>query len=154
MATWDDVRRLVAALPGTDEHASYGGHPSWRVRQQAFVWDRPLRRADRSALEEEAPAESEPVLGVRVADEGVKAALIADGPDAFFTTPHFDGYAAVLVRLEQIPLPGLAELVEDAWRLCAPKRLLAEFDRQLGGRHIEGDSPTACPQPGPATGWP
>ncbi len=130
VATWDDVRRLVAALPGTDEDASYGGNPSWRVRQQAFVWDRPLRRADRSALGEEAPAESEPVLGVRVADEGVKAALIADDPDVFFTTPHFDGYAAVLVRLERIPLPELAELVEDAWRLRAPKRLLAEFDRQ------------------------
>jgi hypothetical protein len=121
MATWDDVRRLVAALPGTDEHASYGGHPSWRVRQQAFVWDRPLRRADRSALEEEAPAESEPVLGVRVADEGVKAALIADGPDAFFTTPHFDGYAAVLVRLEQIPLPGLAELVRGRMATVRPQ---------------------------------
>jgi len=132
VATWDDVRHLVAALPGTDEHASYGGNPSWRVRQQAFVWDRPLRRADRSAIGGKAPAESEPVLGVRVADEGVKAALIADDPDVFFTTPHFDGYAAVLVRLEWIPLPELAVLVDDAWRLRAPKRLLAEFDRQLG----------------------
>lgn len=132
MATWDDVRRLVAALPGTDEHASYGGNPSWRVRQQAFMWERPLRRADRSALGDGAPAESEPVLAVRVADEGVKAALIADDPDVFFTTPHFNGYAAVLVRLERIGLPDLAELVEDAWRLRAPKRRLAEFDRQLG----------------------
>ncbi len=130
VATLDDVRRLVAALPGTDEHASYGRNPSWRVRQQAFVWDRPLRRADRAALGEEAPAESEPVLGVCVADEGVKAALIAGHPHVFFTTPHFDGYAAVLIRLERIPLPELAELVEDAWRLRAPKRLLAEFDRQ------------------------
>lgn len=132
MATWDDVRRLVAALPGTDEHASYGGNPSWRVRQQAFMWERPLRRVDQSALGDGAPAESEPVLGVRVADEGVKAALIADAPDVFFTTPHFNGYAAVLVRPERIGLPDLAELVEDAWRLRAPKRRLAEFDRQLG----------------------
>ncbi len=132
VATWDDVRRLVAALPDTDEHASYGGHPSWRVRSQAFVWDRPLRGADRSALGHGAPAESEPVLGVRVADEGVKAALIADNPDVFFTTPHFDGYAAVLVRLERLPVPELAELVEDAWRLGAPKRLLATFDPQRG----------------------
>ncbi len=132
VATWDDVRRLVARLPGADEHASYGGNPAWRVCRQAFVWDRPLRPADRVALGEEAPAESEPVLGVRVADEGVKAALIADAPDVLFTTPHFDGYAAVLVRLEQIPLPELAELVEEAWRRRACKRLLVEFDRQVG----------------------
>jgi hypothetical protein len=130
VATWDDVRGLVAALPETDEHASYGGNPSWRVRRQAFVWERPLRRADRAALGPEAPGQSEPVLGVRVADEGIKAALIADEPDVFFTTPHFDGYAAVLVRLERIALPELAELVEEAWRLRAPKRLLAELDRQ------------------------
>lgn len=132
MATWDDLRRLVTALPETDEHPSYGGHPSWRVRRRAFVWDRPLRPADRSALGDGAPAESEAVLGVRVADEGAKAALIADAPDVFFTTPHFDGYAAVLVRLERVSLPELAELVEDAWRLRAPERLLAEFDSQLG----------------------
>lgn len=73
MATWDDVRRLVAALPDTDEHASYGGCPSWRVHGKAFVWDRPLRSADRRALAEAAPDETEPLLGIRVADEGVKA---------------------------------------------------------------------------------
>ena len=130
VANWDDVRRLVAALPGTDEQASYGRHPSWRVHQKMFVWDRPLTRADQAALGDQTPPESEPLLGVRVADEGVKAALIADEPDIFFTTPHFNGYPAVLVRLERIPLPELAELIEDAWRLRAPKLLLAEFDRQ------------------------
>lgn len=77
--------------------------------------------------------EAEPVLGVRVADEGVKAALIADEPDVFFTTPHFDGYPAVLVRLERIPVEELAELVEDGWRVRAPKRVLAYFDGRRGG---------------------
>ena len=130
MATWADVRRLVAALPDTDEHASYGRHPSWRVHQRGFVGERPLRAADRAALGPAAPDEAEPVLGVRVADEGVKAALIADEPDVFFTTPHFDGYPAVLVRLERLPLDELAELIEDAWRARAPKRLLADFDHR------------------------
>ncbi len=131
MATWDDVRRLVAALPDTDEHTSYRGCPSWRVHGKAFVWDRPLRSADRRALAE-APEEAEPLLGIRVADGGVKAALIADTPDVFLTTPHFDGYPVVLARLERIPVDELAELVEDAWRLRAPKRLLAEFDSRPG----------------------
>lgn len=132
VATWADVRRLVAALPDTDEHASYGGHLAWRVRQKGFVWERPLRGADRAALGPAAPDEAEPVLGVQVADEGVKAALIADEPDVFFTTPHFDGYPAVLVRLERILVDELAELVEDAWRARAPKRLLADYDSRPG----------------------
>ena len=130
VAGWDDVRRLVAALPDTDENASYGGHPSWRVHGKAFVWARPLRRADRDALGDRAPGEGEPLLGVQVSDEGVKAALIADEPDIFFTTPHFDGYAAVLVRLGRIGLDELAELVEDAWRSRAPKRLAADLERR------------------------
>ena len=132
VATWDDVRRLVAALPDADEHASYGGCPSWQVHGKAFVWDRPLRSADRRALAEAAPDETEPLLGIRVADEGVKAALIAGAPTVFFTTPHFDGYPVVLARLERIPVDELAELVEDAWRLRAPKRLLAEVDSRPG----------------------
>jgi len=132
VATWEDVRRLVAALPDTNEHASYGGSPSWRVHRKAFVWSRPLGPADHRALAEAAPDEREPLLGIRVADEGVKVALIADAPDVFLTTPHFDGYPVVLARLERIPVDELAELVEDAWRLRAPKRLLVEFDSRLG----------------------
>lgn len=132
VATWDDVRRLVAALPDTDEHASYGGSSSWRVHGKAFVWDRPLRPADIRALAGEAPDAAEPLLGISVADDGDKIALITDAPDVFLTTPHFDGYPVVLARLERISVDELAELVEDAWRLRAPKRLLAEFDSRQG----------------------
>lgn len=124
----------MAALPDTDEHCSYGGHPSWRVHRRAFVWDRPLRRAEHEALGDGAPGETEPVLGAQVSDEGVKAALIADGPDVFFTTPHFDGYPVVLIRLERIALDELTELVQDAWRCRAPKRLLAEAREPMDGR--------------------
>lgn len=128
MAGWDDVRRLVAALPGTDEHASYGGRPAWRVQGQGFVRERPLRPADRQALGTSAPSDDDPVLGVQVADEGVKSALIADEPEVFFTVPHFDGHPVVLVRLDRIGVDELAELVEDAWRLRAPRRLAATRD--------------------------
>ena len=135
MATWDDVRRLVAALPDTDEHTSYGGVPSWRVHRRGFVWERPLRAAERAALGAAAPDEAEPVLGVRVVDEGVKAALLADEPGVFFTTPHFDGWPVVLARLDRIGPEELAELVEDAWQALAPERLLA------------GRSTTSAPDP-------
>lgn len=134
MATWDDVRGLVAALPDTDEHPSYDARPAWRVHHKAFVWDRPLTATDRAALGQASPVEGEAVLGVRVTDEGVKAALIADEPAVFFTIPHFDGHAVVLLRLSQVSTDVLAEVVEDAWRARAPRRLIAEFD-QLRSRH-------------------
>ncbi len=126
VATWDDVRRLVAALPGTDEHASYVGLPSWRVAGKAFVWERPLGASDLAALGDAAPAGDVPLLGVRVADEGEKRALLRGDPRVFLTTPHFDGYPVVLVRLDRVADAVLAELVEDAWRDRAPRRLLAE----------------------------
>lgn len=132
MATWDDVRALVAALPETEERAAHGDRPAWRVRDKLFVWDRPLRPSDREALPlESAPRPDEPILGVRVADEGVKQALIADEPEVFFTTPHFDGYPAVLVRLERIDRLELAELVTDAWRLRAPRKLVLAHESAL-----------------------
>lgn len=120
MATWEDVRRLALALPETDEYVSRGV-PTWRVKQKAFVWDRPLGKADRSALGAAAP--EGPVLGALVADLGVKEALLADDPEVFFTIPHFDGYPAVLVLLERIEAGELEEVIVDAWLARAPVRL-------------------------------
>ncbi|MEJ3745736.1 MmcQ/YjbR family DNA-binding protein [Actinomycetes bacterium KLBMP 9797] len=127
MATWDDVGRLALALPETTERPSYDGLPQWRVRDKSFAWERPLRRADLEALGDAAP--DGPILGVRVPDVGVKEALVADDPEVYFTTPHFDGYPAVLVRLERIAVPELEELLTEAWLTRAPKRLAAEFAR-------------------------
>jgi hypothetical protein len=120
VATWADVRRLALALPATTEGTSWGA-PAWKVRDRTFVWERPLRRADLEQLGDAAP--EGPVLGAAVADEGVKLALVADDPAVYLTTPHFDGYAAVLVRLDAIDVPELAELVTEAWLAKAPKRL-------------------------------
>ena len=123
MATWDDVARVCLALPGTTEVRSRGMR-QWKVADKLFVWERPLRRPDLAELGDAAPAG--PVLGARVPDEGAKRALIAAEPGAYFTTSHFDGYPAVLVRLEELDAAGLSELVEDAWACRAPRRLLAE----------------------------
>lgn len=130
MATLDEVRRLALALPGTAERASYGGAPSWTVAGRAFVWERPLRAKDLTDLAAagvEAP--EGPVLGVRVADDGVKAALLADDPAVFLTTPHFDGHPVLLVRLERVGGDVLQELVTEAWLASAPARLAGQLDR-------------------------
>ena len=124
MASWDDVRRIALALPETSEGTSWG-HASWGVKGKGFVWERPLRNADLKALGEGAP--TGPILGVRVEHLGAKEALLADDPAVFFTTPHFDGYPAVLVRLEEIALDELEELVVEAWLCRAPKRLAKAY---------------------------
>ena len=124
MASWDDVARVCLALPATTEQPSYGGARSWRVRDKAFVWERPLRRKDLAELGDAAP--DGPALAAYVPDEGAKAALIADEPDVYFTTSHFDGYPAVLCRLDRLDAQALTELVSEAWACRAPRRLLAE----------------------------
>jgi hypothetical protein len=120
MANWEDVRRLVLALPETSETVSHG-NLFWRVRDKGFVWERPLRTADLRALGDAAPAG--PILGARVEHLVAKEALLADDPGVFFTTPHFDGFAAVLVRLEEITPQDLEEVVVEAWLAMAPPRL-------------------------------
>ena len=118
------MRRIALALPDTDEGVSWG-RASWRVRGKGFVWERPLGKRDLDALGADAP--DGPILGARVADVGVKEALIADDPAVFFTIPHFDGYPAVLVRLGEISMPELDELITEAWLLRAPKKLAKEY---------------------------
>jgi hypothetical protein len=124
VATWDDVRRIALSLPDTSEQLSHG-HASWRVRDKGFVWERPLRPADVRALAEGAP--DGPILGARVEHLVAKEALLADDPDVYFTTPHFDGYASVLVKLEHITLDDLEELIVEAWLARAPKRVAREY---------------------------
>jgi len=124
MATWDDVERIVSALPETTEGQAYGTR-AWRVRKKLVVWERPLRRSDLLALGDAAP--DGPILGAMVADEMDKDLLIARAPDIYFTTPHFRGYPAILVRLERISVPELETVIEDAWLRQAPKRLVKAY---------------------------
>jgi hypothetical protein len=124
MATWDDVQRLALALPETAEGTSFG-NLAWTVKDKSFAWERPLRRGDIEALGDAAP--DGPILCVRVPDVGVKDALIADDPGVFFTTPHFNGYPAILVRLDEIAVDELDELLTEAWLARAPKRLAQQY---------------------------
>jgi hypothetical protein len=124
VATWDDVASVLEELPLIEERSTH----DWRIGKKLIAWERPLRKSDRDALTSLGiePPEGD-ILAVRVADEGVKFALIADEPGMYFTTPHFDGYPAVLVKLAEIDELGLRELVTEAWLTQAPKRLVEEF---------------------------
>jgi hypothetical protein len=124
VADWDDVRRIALGLPQTSERTSHG-NAAWRVRDKLFVWERPLRKADLRALGDTAPAGA--ILGARVEHVGAKEALLADASGLYFTTPHFDGYPAILVRLEEIGLDDLEEVIVEAWLVQAPKRLAREY---------------------------
>ena len=124
MAGWDDVRELALPLPEAEERLSRGLQ-QWRVRDKLFVWERPLRRSDLEALGDRAP--SGPILGARVEHLGAKEALLANDEGVFFTTPHFDGYPAILVRLERIDVEGLDEVIVEAWLARAPKRLAKAY---------------------------
>ena len=124
MATWEDVRLLALALPETSEGLSRGLR-QWRVKDKGFVWERPLRRADLDALGDEVP--EGPILGARVEHLVAKEALLADDPTVYFTTPNFDGYPAILVRLDRIGLEDLQELIVEAWLARAPTRLVKTY---------------------------
>jgi len=124
MATWDDVRRLALALPETDERLSRGSC-QWRVQDKLFVWERPLRASDLKALGDAAP--QGPILGARVEHLVAKEALIADASGVYFTTPHFDGYPAILVELQKISVADLEEVTVEAWLARAPAKLAAAF---------------------------
>jgi hypothetical protein len=124
VATWDDVRRLALALPETSERTSRD-NAQWRVKDKLFVWERPLRRSDLEALGDAAP--EGPILGARVEHLGAKEALVQDPSGVYFTTPHFDGYPAILVQLEKIGVEELEEIVTEAWLARAPTRLAKEY---------------------------
>ena len=112
MATEDDVRRIALSLPETIEKPWFGS-PGFRVKDKGFLRIR---------------SEAEGALVVFVADLGEKEALLASEPAKFFTTPHYDGYPTVLVRLDAVDEDELTELIVESWRLKAPKRVLKAYD--------------------------
>lgn len=111
MVTEDEVRALALALPETAEKPMYGT-PAFYVRGRWFA----------------RITQEDGVLAVPVGGVELKHELIAAVPGTFFSTPHYDGHAVVLVRLAAVAPGELAELLTDAWRLRAPKRIAAAFD--------------------------
>jgi hypothetical protein len=124
VAGFEDVRALALALPEASERGDRG-RLQWRVRDRLFVWERSLRPREAAELGDAAP--DGPILAARVEHLGAKEALLASDPAVFFTTSHFDGYPAVLTRLDRISGTDLEELVTEAWLVRAPKRLVDAF---------------------------
>jgi len=104
------VREIALALPGMEEGTSYGT-PAFRVRKKLVA-----------RLKEDA----ESLVVFVTLDE--KEALLVAAPEVYFTTPHYDGYGAILVRLSEVDADELAERIEGVWRRVAPKRLVAQHD--------------------------
>jgi hypothetical protein len=111
MPDWSDVVAAGRALPEVEE-GTWFRTPCLKVRKKSFCRMR----------------EDGETLVIRVVDLEDKEALLRSDPDVYWTTPHYDGYPYVLMRLAVADPRQLAELVEDAWRLVAPKRLVAAYD--------------------------
>jgi hypothetical protein len=127
MATLDDVAQMAAELPEVTEGERYGNR-TWLVAGKAFAWDRPFSKADIRRFGDQVPPDG-PILAVLVEDPGEKEAVLAANQDAFFTIPHFDGYAAVLIQLPKVSARALRDALTDGWLTCAPPALARQLKR-------------------------
>jgi hypothetical protein len=120
MADADDVRRVALALPDVEEIDSDGF--DFRVGGKGFVWSYPERLpGQRRVIRTD-------IAVLFVGDEAEKQALLLGEPEVFFTAPGYDGWPLVMLRLAQVDIERLTELVTDAWRMRAPRDLAGEMD--------------------------
>ncbi|MDQ4089008.1 MAG: MmcQ/YjbR family DNA-binding protein [Actinomycetota bacterium] len=130
MVTLEEAAQMALALPEVTEGLSRGWR-TWAVKGKTFAWERPFTKADIKRFGAETPPDG-PILAVRVADLGEKEAVLADPPKGFFTIPHFDGFAAVLVQLDAVGKRALREAIVDGWLACAPDPLAEAYLARKG----------------------
>jgi hypothetical protein len=132
MVTLDAVARVALELPEVVEDERHGNR-SWSVAGKGFAWERSFSKADLKRFGDEPPPDG-PILAVRVEDLGEKEALLADPPAGFFTIPHFNGYAAVLIQLRLATRAAVRAAIVDAWLACAPPGLTEPYLSRRRGR--------------------
>jgi hypothetical protein len=120
-----DVRRRALSLPEATEGVRHG-QATWSIRAKAFVWERTFSKADLERFGDDA-IPTGTIVAVRVDDLSEKGALLASGPEGFFTIPHFDGYAAILIQLEVVSRTNLDQAIVDGWLCSAPKTLVRAY---------------------------
>ena len=124
MLTLEEVKAFVERLPEVTEGARHGNR-TWFVAGKAFAWERPFTKADIRRFGDETPPTGD-IVAMSVADLAEKEAVLAEGTPGVFTTPHFNGYPAVLLQLQRVPKRKGRELLLDAWLACAPRKLADE----------------------------
>lgn len=127
-ATYEDVARIVQSLPETVEGERHGTR-TWFVKDKPFAWARGFSKADIKRFGD-APIPQGPILAVHVEDLHEKEAVLAAHPKAFFTIPHFDGYAAVLILLRKVTKRELRDALVDGWLARAPRQLADEYAKR------------------------
>ena len=125
MVSLDEAARIASELPEVTQGERYGQR-TWSVGDKAFAWERPFSKADLRRFGDASPPDG-PILAVRVEDLGEKEAVLAAQTKGFFTIPHFDGYAAVLIQLRTVPKRSLREAIVDGWLACASPKLAEEY---------------------------
>ena len=125
MVTEEDVAAMAMALPDVTEGERHGNR-TWTVGKKTFAWVRPFSKADIKRFGS-APPPDGPILAVRVEDLDEKEAVLAEQRKGFFTIPHFDGYAAVLIQLKVATKKAVRESIVDAWLACAPPALAEDY---------------------------
>jgi hypothetical protein len=123
--TIDDVALIASALPDVIEGETRGSR-TWSVNGKGFAWERPFSKADIKRFGDTPPPDG-PILAVRVADLAEKEAVLAMNIQGFFTIPHFNGYAAVLIQLKKATKKTTREAILDGWLACAPSQLAQSY---------------------------